>query len=106
LPYQGVTTPSQGVTAPIQGIPTETEARTVRVIPGVDLVLGTVTLVLNGRLHRFRHPEPRLIAQALAQAVRPSRWCESSRTLTVTVAALGCSAGLERHFTFGEEGPA
>jgi hypothetical protein len=99
LPYQGVSTPSQS-------IPTETKARTVRVIPGVDLVLGTVTLALNGGVRRFRHPEPHLIAQALAQAVRPSRWCESSGTLTVTVAALGCSAGLERHFTFSEEGPA
>lgn len=78
----------------------ETAARTVRVIPGVDLVLGTVTFIVGGELSRFTHPEPRLIAQALAQAVRPSLWCESSGMLTVTVAAVGRSAGLERHFSF------
>ena len=99
MPYQGVTTPSQST-------PTKTEAPTVPVIPGVDLVLGTVTLFLNGGLARFRHPEARLLAHALAQAVRPSRWCEESRTLTVTVAALGRTSGLERHFRFGEDGPA
>ncbi|MET4621708.1 hypothetical protein ABIE18_003174 [Arthrobacter sp. 2762] len=94
MPYQALSTP------------TESEAPTVPVIPGVDLVLGTVTLFVNGGLSRFRHHEAHLIAKALAQAVRPSRWCDSSRTLTVTVAALGRPAGLERHFRFGEEGPA
>ncbi|BCW04818.1 hypothetical protein [Arthrobacter sp. NtRootA1] len=98
--------PYQGVVSPTQTTPTKSEAPTLPVIPGVDLVRGTVTLFLNGGLTRFRHPEAQLLARALAQAVRPSRWCASSRTLTVTVAALGRPAGLERHFTFDEEGPA
>jgi len=104
LPYQGVVSPTPDTEA--LKTPTETEAPTVPVIPGVDLVLGTVTLFVNGGMSRFRHPEARVIAAALAQAVRPSRWCEESRTLTVTVAALGRTSGLERHFRFGEDGPA
>ena len=104
MPYQGVVSPTPDTEA--LKTPTETEARSIPVIPGVDLVLGTVTLFVNGGMSRFRHPEARVIAAALAQAVRPSRWCEESRTLTVTVAALGRTSGLERHFRFGEDGPA
>ncbi|MFJ5955228.1 hypothetical protein ACIQC5_04640 [Paenarthrobacter sp. NPDC092416] len=86
--------------------PSPTSAHPIRVIPGVDVVLGTVTLMVGGGLVRYRHPEARLIARALAQAVRPTRWCQSTLTLTVTVAAVGKSAGIERHFGFSHpEGP-
>jgi len=49
----------------------------------------------------FRHPHPQQIAKALAQAVRPSTWCEASRTLTVTVAATGKRDGQPRLFALG-----
>ncbi len=106
MPYQGDTT--QAPSNPTAVTPAKTaadlaEGRTVTVIPAVDLFLGTVTILAgNGaraRTGRFSHPRPQLIAQALAQAVRPTQWCEASRTLTVTVAAVGKRGGRQRHFT-------
>ena len=110
MPYQGDTTQAPtttpGSSAPGNPTPSTAdlaEGRTVTVIPAVDLFLGTVTILAgNGakaRTGRFSHPHPQLIAQALAQAVRPTRWCEVSRTLTVTVAAVGKRGGQQRHFT-------
>jgi hypothetical protein len=76
------------------------------VIPAVDLFTGMVTITTKDRTGRFRHPQPQLIAQALAQAIRPTRWCEASKTVTVTVAAVGKRAGLQRHFTLSCDHPA
>ncbi|XAS68281.1 hypothetical protein V3C33_02855 [Micrococcaceae bacterium Sec5.7] len=70
------------------------------VIPGVDVTLGTVTFVVNDRLERHWFHEPRLIARALSQAVRPARWFPETQVLTLTVAATGHRAGLEKHFSF------
>ncbi|MDI2036742.1 hypothetical protein [Paenarthrobacter nitroguajacolicus] len=81
--------------------PAEAGAGTVTVIPAVDLYLGTVTIAARNKTFRLRHPEAQLIARALAQAVRPSTWCEASRTLTVTVAAVGKRHGRPQPFTFG-----
>jgi len=110
LPYQGDTTPAAASTAATVSTPDTTAATTVAVIPAVDLFLGTVTILAgNGataRTGRFGHPHPQLIAQALAHAVRPTRWCEVSRTLTVTVAAAGRRGGVQRHFTLSHEDPA
>jgi hypothetical protein len=64
-----------------------------------------VTIIAKAGTGRFGHPQPQLIAQALAQAVRPTRWCEQSRTLTVTVAAAGQRQGVPRHFTLNQEDP-
>jgi hypothetical protein len=101
LPYQGDTTqaPDTQAQAPAPSTPDRIAARTVRVIPAVDLFLGTVTIPAGNGTKHFRHPEPRLIAQALAQAVRPTQWCEASTTLTVTVAAAGKRGGVQRNFT-------
>lgn len=71
-----------------------------RVIPGVDTSLGTITFVVNGRLERHWYHEPRLISQALAQSVRPARWFPRRQVLTLTVAAVGRQAGVEKHFSF------
>ncbi|MFE4198048.1 hypothetical protein ACFRJ9_19505 [Paenarthrobacter sp. NPDC056912] len=99
MPYQGDTTPASSIP-----LPPATHA--VAVIPAVDLVLGTVTITTHGGSARFQHPEPRMIERALARAVRSTRWCEASGTLTVTVAAPGQRAGSERHFQLrnGAEG--
>ncbi|MFH5880174.1 hypothetical protein [Arthrobacter sp. NA-172] len=70
----------------------------VRVIPGVDLSRGSITFVVDGRLERHWHHEPRLITQALTKAVQPARWFPATRKLTLTVAATGHRAGVERHF--------
>jgi hypothetical protein len=70
----------------------------VRVIPGVDLSQGSITFVVDGQLERHWHHEPRLIAQALSKAVQPARWFPATRKLTLTVAAIGHRAGVERHF--------
>ena len=80
-------------------IPNLTVAETVPVIPAVDVVSGVVTLFARGEPVRLHCPEPRRLAEALAQAVRPSRWCGATRTLTVTVAAVGRIAGRERRFS-------
>ncbi|MCF3139026.1 hypothetical protein LRQ04_07125 [Paenarthrobacter sp. AR 02] len=85
------------------GTPAEPAASKVSVIPAVDLFLGTVTIVTGAKSVMLRHPDPRLIARALAQAVRPTQWCAASGTLTVTVAAVGKPMGLPRHFTFPEQ---
>ncbi|NWL11381.1 hypothetical protein [Paenarthrobacter nitroguajacolicus] len=98
MPYQGDTT-LVNTTAP--STPAGTATPTVAVIPAVDLFLGTVTITAKAGTEQFRHAQPQLIAQALAQAVRPTHWCESSKTLTVTVAAVGKRAGVQRHFTLG-----
>ena len=83
------------------GTPAEPAASKVTVIPAVDLYLGTVTIVARNETLFFRHPHPQQIAKALAQAVRPSTWCEASRTLTVTVAATGKRDGQPRLFALG-----
>lgn len=70
----------------------------VRVIPGVDLSQGSVTFVVDGNLERYWHHEPRLITQALSKAVQPARWFPATRKLTLTVAATGHRAGVQRHF--------
>jgi hypothetical protein len=70
----------------------------VRVIPGVDLSQGSITFVVDGRLERHWHHEPRLITLALSKAVQPARWFPATRKLTLTVAAIGHRAGVERHF--------
>jgi hypothetical protein len=70
----------------------------VRVIPGVDLSQGSITFVVDGQLERHWHHEPRLITQALSKAVQPARWFPATRKLTLTVAATGHRAGVERHF--------
>lgn len=110
MPYQGDTTSAAASTPATASTPETTGTPTVAVIPAVDLFLGAVTILAgNGatdRTGRFRHPHPQLIAQALAQAVRPTRWCEVSRTLTVTVAAAGQRGGVQRHFTLSHEKPA
>lgn len=72
----------------------------VLVIPGVDINLGTVAFVVNDRLERHWFHEPRLIARALSQAVRPARWFPETQVLTLTVAATGHRAGLEKNFSF------
>ncbi|MET3366843.1 UNVERIFIED_CONTAM: hypothetical protein ABIE34_000064 [Jeotgalibacillus campisalis] len=100
MPYQGDTTPANTTTA---STPAATVAPTVAVIPAVDLFLGTVTITAKAGTQQFGHAQPELIAQALAQAVRPTRWCESSKTLTVTVAAVGHRDGLQRHFALRHE---
>lgn len=79
-------------------------ASPLRVIPVVDVCLGTVTLVINGRVERYRHRETRLLARALSQAVRPARWHPDTRILTVTVAAAGHHSGVEKHFSFTPPG--
>ncbi|MCT9868575.1 hypothetical protein [Paenarthrobacter aurescens] len=104
MPYQGDTTPATTIPAP--STPATTAAPTVTVIPAVDLFHGTVTITSNSGTAQFRHAEPRLIAQALVQAVRPTRWCEASKTLTVTVAAVGKREGVQRQFVFSSGGPA
>ncbi|MFF2843931.1 hypothetical protein [Paenarthrobacter sp. NPDC057981] len=76
---------------------------TVKVIPAVDLYLGTVTILARNRPVCFRHPQSREIAAALAQAVRPSTWCEDSGTLTVTVAAAGQREGRPCTFILSRE---
>lgn len=70
----------------------------VRVIPGVDLSQGSITFVVDGNLERYWHHEPRLITQALSKAVQPARWFPATRKLTLTVAATGHRAGIQRHF--------
>ncbi|YCK80936.1 hypothetical protein M1D89_17870 [Arthrobacter sp. D3-18] len=100
MPYQGDTTQVNTTSARTLA---KTATRTVAVIPAVDLFLGTVTITAKAGTEQFRHAQPQLIAQALAQAVRPTSWCESSKTLTVTVAAVGKRAGLQRHFTLRHE---
>ncbi|GAA4044626.1 MULTISPECIES: hypothetical protein [Arthrobacter] len=70
----------------------------VRVIPGVDLSQGSITFVVDGHLERHWHHEPRLITEALSQAVQPARWFPATRKLTLTVAATGHRAGVQRHF--------
>lgn len=100
MPYQGDTTQ---VDTAATSTPTKKAAPTVAVIPAVDLFLGTVTITARAGTEQFGHSQPLLIAQALAQAVRPTRWCESSKTLTVTIAAVGKREGLQRHFTLGHE---
>ncbi|MFK0041172.1 hypothetical protein ACIQTW_15165 [Paenarthrobacter sp. NPDC090517] len=100
MPYQGDTT--QVNTTSARTLAT-TATQTVAVIPAVDLFLGTVTITAKAGTERFGHQQPELIAQALAQAVRPTRWCESSKILTVTVAAVGKRAGVQHHFTLGTE---
>ncbi|WP_426998410.1 hypothetical protein [Pseudarthrobacter sp. N5] len=92
-------------TAPLAAPPAHvaapsTQLHHVRVIPGVDITLGTVTFVVNDLLERHWFHEPRLIARALAQAVRPARWCPEAQILTLTVAAAGHRAGVEKHFSF------
>ncbi|MFI2563838.1 hypothetical protein [Paenarthrobacter sp. NPDC018779] len=106
MPYQTETTVQAGTSqaalvnaSPVQASATETPSPTVRVIPVVDIVHGTVIIVARGRTERFHHPEPRLLAAALARSVRATRWCFASQTLTVTVAAVGRAAGRERHFS-------
>ncbi len=99
MPYQGDTTPATSTPAP-------TASHRVAVIPAVDLFRGTVTITAKAGTGRFAHPEPHLIAQALAQAVRPTLWCGASRTLTVTVAAAGKRAGVQQHYTLSHEEPA
>lgn len=79
---------------------TPSEPASVRVIPGVDLVLGTVTFVVDGELERHWHHEPRLIADALSQSVRPARWFPATQMLSLTVAARGRQAGVEKRFSF------
>ncbi|WP_311211799.1 MULTISPECIES: hypothetical protein [unclassified Arthrobacter] len=101
MPYQGDTTPAPSSPAPSTPAPTATP--TVAVIPAVDLFMGTVTITAKAGTRRFGHPQPHLIAQALARAVRPTLWCESSRTLTVTVAAVGKREGVRQHYTLSRE---
>ncbi|WP_253951332.1 hypothetical protein [Paenarthrobacter sp. CM16] len=108
MPYQGDTTPATSAPAANTtraSTPPATAAVTVAVIPAVDLFLGTVTITAEAGTRQFSHPQPQLIAQALAQAVRPTRWCEASRTLTVRVAAVGRRAGIQQHFTFSHQDP-
>jgi hypothetical protein len=106
LPYQGDTPPPVSNSAPTTpAITAGTIAKTVTVIPAVDLFLGMVTIIAKAGTGRFGHPQPQLIAQALAQAVRPTRWCEESRTLTVTVAAAGKRHGVPRQFRLNQENP-
>ena len=93
--------PYHSETSQAHRTPGETAARAVRVIPAVDLYLGTVTIVARNRTLLFRHPHPQQIAKALARAVRPSTWCEVSRTLTVTVAATGKRDGQPQLFALG-----
>ena len=107
MPYQGDTTPAAASTPATVSTPATKATTTVAVIPAVDVFLGTVTITSASRTRAFRHPEPRLIAQALAQAVRPTRWCEASSTLTVTVAAVGQREGAQQHYALtGDDGPA
>ncbi|WP_284985976.1 hypothetical protein [Arthrobacter sp. fls2-241-R2A-172] len=102
-PAPGAQTPgAQTPGAQTPGTPAEPAASKVTVIPAVDLFLGTVTIATGAKSVTLRHPDPRLIARALAQAVRPTQWCAASATLTVTVAAVGKSMGLPRHFYFPE----
>ncbi len=103
MPYQGDTTSAAATTPATASTPATT---TVAVIPAVDLFLGAVTILAGNGARNFRHPHPQLIAQALAHAVRPTRWCEVSRTLTVTVAAAGQRGGVQQHFTLSHEDPA
>lgn len=70
----------------------------VRVIPGVDLSQGSITFVVDGNLERYWHHEPRLITEALSKAVQPARWFPATRKLTLTVAATGHRAGVQKHF--------
>lgn len=98
MPYQGDTAQAHRAPAP----DTPTAARTVTVIPAVDLYLGTVTIMAKGGTTHFQHTEAPLIARALARAVRPTQWCEASRTLTVTVAAVGKREGVQQRFTFDQ----
>ncbi|BCW57714.1 MULTISPECIES: hypothetical protein [Micrococcaceae] len=104
MPYQGTTTPADS-SDPAISKPTAPVASTVAVIPAVDLFLGTVTIVAKAGTAKFRHPQPHLIAGALARAVRPTRWCGPTRTLTVTVAAVGQRAGAQQHYTLTDQDP-
>ncbi len=111
MPYQAdsslaLNPPAPGAQTPgvqTTGTPAEAAGVTVAVIPAVDLYLGTVTLLAGTKSVTLPHPDPQVIARALAQAVRPTQWCAASGTLTVTVAAVGKPRGLARHFTFPEQ---
>ena len=70
----------------------------VRVIPGVDLAQGSIAFVVDGQLEHHWHHEPRLITEALSKAVQPARWFPATRKLTLTVAATGHRAGVQKHF--------
>ncbi|MFC8039154.1 hypothetical protein ACFUOZ_07355 [Paenarthrobacter sp. NPDC057355] len=89
--------------APARSTRDETGPSTVKVIPAVDLYLGTVTILTRNRPLCFRYPQARHIAEALARAVRPSTWCEATGTLTVTVAAVGHREGRPCTFTLSRE---
>lgn len=89
--------------APAQSTPAAAGTAAVKVIPAVDLYRGTVTILARNRTLCFRHPQSPEIAAALAQAVRPSTWCEASGTLTVTVAASGKREGRPCTFILSRE---
>ncbi|UXM92766.1 hypothetical protein [Paenarthrobacter sp. JL.01a] len=76
---------------------------TVKVIPAVDLYLGTVTIPTRNRTLCFLCTQTAQIAEALARAVRPSTWCGASGTLTVTVAAAGQREGRPCTFILSRE---
>lgn len=105
MPYHepSHTQPSHHEPAPARSTPAAAGTATVKVIPAVDLYRGTVTILARNRTLCFRHPQSREIAAALAQAVRPSTWCEASGTLTVTVAASGKREGRPRTFILSRE---
>ena len=106
MPYQGDTTANASNSAPTTpGTPATTRANTVMVIPAVDLFLATVTIMGKAGTRHFAYPQPQLIAEALGQAVRPTRWCEVSKTLTVTVAVVGKREGAQRHFALNGAHP-
>lgn len=69
-----------------------------RVLPSLEVNLGTVAFCSNGRWHSFWVAEPAALLTALANPVRPSHWNPAEATLTVTVAQTGEREGLEKVF--------
>jgi len=65
----------------------------VPVLPAVDVNLGSVSFLTPTGHHSYLCPDPALLVDALAAAVRPARWVAGIGTLVVTVAQTGTRAG-------------
>lgn len=69
-----------------------------RVLPTVEVNLGTVAFALHGQWLSFWVTDPAALLSALANPVGSSRWNPVDATLTVAVAQTGHRAGTDRVF--------
>lgn len=69
------------------------------VLPAVEVNLCTVAFLYDGEWRSFWVAKPTSLLNALANAVRPSRWDGERLTLTVTVARTGLRNGQEMEFS-------